>query len=47
MTYWQAINLLDEQKAGANHPEIVITKALELTGDLTELSDSELMMIYE
>jgi hypothetical protein len=36
MTYVQANNLLDLRAAGADIPESVITRALELTGDLEE-----------
>lgn len=34
MTYTQASNLLDLRAAGADMPESVINRALELTGDL-------------
>ena len=34
MTYHQATNLLDQARAGASIPESVITRALELTGDV-------------
>ena len=34
MNYFQACNLLDQVREGASIPESVITRALELTGDL-------------
>lgn len=34
MTYFQAVDLLDERRKGANMPAFVVLKALELTGDL-------------
>jgi hypothetical protein len=34
MTYYQASDILDQRRAGANMPKEVIDKALELTGDL-------------
>ena len=34
MTYHQAHNLLDMRAAGADMPESVINRALELTGDM-------------
>lgn len=36
MTYHQAHNLLDQAREGASIPESVITRALELTGDVAE-----------
>lgn len=34
MTYFDAQNILDQRKAGKDMPQAVVTKALELTGDL-------------
>ena len=34
MTYTEANDLLDKRRAGADMPDSVIFKALELTGDL-------------
>ena len=34
MNYYQAVNILDEVREGANYPVYIINKALELTGDL-------------
>ena len=36
MNYYQAMDILDEVRAGANYPLPIINKALELTGDLNE-----------
>lgn len=36
MNYYQASNILDEVREGANYPIHIINKALELTGDLNE-----------
>lgn len=36
MNYYQAQNLLDEVRAGANYSIQTITRALQLTGDLSE-----------
>lgn len=33
MTYFQAQELLDQRRQGADMPEAVVNKALELTGD--------------
>lgn len=33
MTYHQALNLLDLRREGADMPQAVVDKALELTGD--------------
>lgn len=33
MTYFDASNILDMRRAGADMPQAVIDKALELTGD--------------
>lgn len=33
MTYVDAQNILDQRRAGADMPQAVIDKALELTGD--------------
>lgn len=35
MSYADAINLLDRRRQGADMPDEVVQKALELTGDLT------------
>ena len=35
MTYFDAQNILDMRRAGANMPENVVNRALELTGDIT------------
>jgi hypothetical protein len=34
MNYIEAQSILDQRRAGADMPEQVITKALELTGDV-------------
>ena len=34
MTYSDAINILDMRRAGADMPQSIVDKALELTGDL-------------
>lgn len=36
MSYHDAMNILDLRAAGADMPEAVINRALELTGDLYE-----------
>lgn len=41
MNYHQAQNILDARRAGADMPQIVVRKALELTGDLTPLDADE------
>lgn len=33
MTYHDAQNILDQRRAGADMPQAVVDKALELTGD--------------
>lgn len=34
MTYTDAQNILDQRRAGADMPQAVVDKALELTGDI-------------
>lgn len=34
MSHADAQNILDQRRAGADMPEAVVTRALELTGDL-------------
>lgn len=34
MSYTDAQNILDQRRAGANMPENVVNRALELTGDI-------------
>ena len=43
MTYFQAQDLLDLRKAGANMNISVVNKALEMTGDLEAYSLQELI----
>lgn len=41
MNYHQAKDLLDRRRAGADMPQFIVRKALEMTGDLDPLDDSE------
>ena len=42
MNYYQAVNILDEVREGANYSIQTINKALELTGDLEPRGFEEL-----
>ena len=42
MTHTQAVNLLDNRRAGADYPESRILEALRLTGDFQEDFNPEL-----
>jgi len=43
MTYYEAINILDERREGADMPQERINIALFLTGDISE---NEILRVY-